>query len=303
MGRAIILPPFIAGPADRSLTGLLAPEGAPPVDFSRPPGEPALVAPDSVSWRIFKNPVSLFVGGVAAVILELGEPRVRSGVWDHSSFRENPAHRLARTGLAAMVSVYGPRGMAEKMIAGVVRMHERVQGVTPAGAPYRANDPELLDWVQATAGFGFLGAYHLFVAPVSDADRARAYAEALPAAALFGAHGVPRNDAELQAMFARFEPKLERSDVVFEFLSLIRTAPVLPAPLRPMQRLLVRAAVDMTPGWARDILGLTPQMGLKDWQRGLVRRMGAQADRVVIPAHPAVQACRRLGLPDDYLYR
>jgi len=33
--------------------------------------KPAFVSADSVSWRIFKNPVSLFVDGVAAVILEL----------------------------------------------------------------------------------------------------------------------------------------------------------------------------------------------------------------------------------------
>jgi uncharacterized protein (DUF2236 family) len=67
--------------------GLYQPEGGPRVDFRQPAGEPALAAPDSVSWRVFKNPVSLFVGGVTAVILELAEPRVRTGVWEHSSFR------------------------------------------------------------------------------------------------------------------------------------------------------------------------------------------------------------------------
>ena len=49
-------------------------------DFLRPAGEAALVSPDSVSWRVFKNPLSLFIGGVAAVIMELAEPRVRTGV-------------------------------------------------------------------------------------------------------------------------------------------------------------------------------------------------------------------------------
>jgi uncharacterized protein (DUF2236 family) len=48
-------------------------------DFLRPVGEAALVSPDSVSWRVFKNPLSLFIGGVAAVIMELAEPRVRTG--------------------------------------------------------------------------------------------------------------------------------------------------------------------------------------------------------------------------------
>ena len=108
--------------------GLYQPEGGPRVDFRQPAGEPALAAPDSVSWRVFKNPVSLFIGGVTAVILELAEPRVRTGVWEHSSFRSAPLPRLKRTGLAAMVTVYGARGVAETMIAGVRRMHDRVTG-------------------------------------------------------------------------------------------------------------------------------------------------------------------------------
>ena len=54
---------------------LLQPAGSAPVDFSRPSGEEALARADSISWQVFKNPVALFVGGVAAVILELAEPR------------------------------------------------------------------------------------------------------------------------------------------------------------------------------------------------------------------------------------
>src|SRR5215204_5602813 len=50
------------------------------------------------SWRVFKNPLSLFIGGLTAVIMELAEPRVRSGVWEHTSFRQNPVQRLRRTG-------------------------------------------------------------------------------------------------------------------------------------------------------------------------------------------------------------
>ena len=50
--------------------------------------------------------------------------------------------------------------------------------------------------------------------------------------------------------------RLERSDIVFEFLAIMRSAPVLPLLLRPAQRLLVQAAVNLTPRWARTILGL-----------------------------------------------
>ncbi len=39
--------------------------------------------------------------------MELAEPRVRNGVWERTTFRADPIRRLRRTGLAAMVTVYG----------------------------------------------------------------------------------------------------------------------------------------------------------------------------------------------------
>jgi hypothetical protein len=118
---------------DSAAADLLHPRKSPAIDFTRPFGEAALLPPDSVSWRIFKNPISLFIGGMAAVILELAEPAVRAGIWQHSSFRRDPMGRLQRTGLAAMVTVYGARSIALPMIAGIVRMHAKVAGETADG--------------------------------------------------------------------------------------------------------------------------------------------------------------------------
>ena len=275
----------------------------PAIDFTRPAGEPALASPDSVSWQVFKNPVSLFIGGTAAVLLELAEPRVRSGVWDHTSFRTDPLPRMARTGLAAMVTVYGARSVAERMIAGVGRMHGQVNGVTPAGEAYRASDPELLDWVQATASFGFLQAYHTFVRPLAQGDRDRFYAEAAPAARLYGALGAPQSEAALEQQLQAMRPKLERSQIVFDFLDIMRRTPAAPGPLRPMQNLFIRAGVEIMPGWARDILGLGPSHGLGPWERRIVALAGAAADRPVLKSAPPAQACQRMGLPASYLYR
>jgi uncharacterized protein (DUF2236 family) len=271
------------------------------VDFLRPTGEAALVSPDSVSWRVFKNPLSLFIGGVTAVIMELAEPRVRAGVWEHTTFRVDPIRRLRRTGLAAMVTVYGARSTAETMIARIRRMHDRIAGTTSAGKAYRANDPELLNWVQATAAFGFLQAYHSYVRPLSEVKRDHYYAEGIPPAALYGATGAPKSEEALEALFERMASRLERSNIVFEFLAIMRSAPILPAPLRPVQHLLVRAAIDLTPRWLRTIVGLNGH-GLHAWEVAVVRRTGALADRLVLETNPAVQACRRMRLPVDYLY-
>jgi len=273
-----------------------------PVDFSTPPGEPALAAPDSVSWQIFKNPIALFVGGVTAVLLELAEPRVRSGVWDHTTFRVDPVSRMERTGLAAMLTVYGPRSKSEPMIARVRRMHDRVEGVTHAGQAYRANDPVLLDWVQATASFGFLEAYSAYVRRLSAQTKDRFYAESAPAAGLYGAVAAPKSLAEQQAMFDAMLPLLEPSPIIFEFLDIMARADILPGPFKPIQRILIRAGIAITPEPVRALLGLGSEWDLKAWERAMIRIAGAAADRVPISSSPAAQSCRRMGLPANHLY-
>jgi len=301
LDTAPILPPAaVQALARASLHDLF--KGGPAIDFTRPAGEPALVPPSSVSWRVFKNPLTLFIGGVAAVILELAEPRVRAGVWNFTSFRSDPLTRLRHTGLAAMITVYGARGEAEAMIAGVRRMHEKISGVADNGQAYRATDPQLLDWVQATAAFGFLNAYHRYAHPLAPAERDRYYGEGLDAAALYGATGAPHSEAEIAAFFRGMSPRLTRSDVIFEFLSIMRRAAVFPAPLRPAQRMLVRAAVELTPLAIKRKLGLT-HAGLRMGEETLVKLAARFADRLLLEVSPAVQACRRMGLPDDYLYR
>ncbi len=291
---------LVIGRLDRAARALL--QGGPTVDFAKPRGEPALVPADSVSWRIFKNPLALLIGGIAAVILELAEPRVRAGVWDHSSFRSDPRRRLQRTGLAAMVTVYGAHSTAEAMIAGVVRRHDTIQGTTAEGAPYHANEQALLDWVQATASFGFAEAYHLFVRPLSGEERDRLCREALPAAALYGARGMPETAAGVARMFAQWQPVLEPSPVIGEFLAIMRRTPVLPGPLSMLQGLIVRAAVSTVPEQLRRHLELDGQ-GLRPGEAALLRLAGRLAERLPLPSSPPVQACLRLGLPDDYLFR
>lgn len=299
---ADLLPAFAARQIGALAEALLPDSGGPAFDFTRPRGEPALTAPESVHWRVFKNPVSLYIGGVAAVILELAEPRVRTGVWEHSSFRAEPVRRMRRTGMAAMVSIYGPRSAAEALIAGVVARHVTVRGVTPSGEPYAANDPELLAWVLGTTGYGFGGAYSRYVRRLGGEEIDRLYAESAPAARLYGLEQPLTSRAELDALFRAMQDRLEPSPILDEFLNIMRAAPAMPRALRPLQAMFVRAAVEMTPDWARRRLGLAGS-GLWPGEEALIRQLGAAADRIPLPSSPAVQASLRLGLPADWLYR
>jgi uncharacterized protein (DUF2236 family) len=230
---ALTLPRPLRHTLEARLAHLIQPDGSANADFLHPRGEPALVASDSVSWKVFKNPLVLYIGGVTAVVLQLSEPRVGSGVWQYTAFRQRPLERLRRTGHAAMMTVYGPRSRAESMIAGVTRMHARVRGVASDGQAFSASDPELLDWVHATACYGFLEAYHAYAWPLAASERDRFYAESMPAAQLYGARLAPGSQAALEELFDRMGGQLRGSDIVLDFLRIMWRLPALPAPLRP----------------------------------------------------------------------
>jgi uncharacterized protein (DUF2236 family) len=270
----------------------VAPKGM-EIDFLRPLGAPALAPADGISWEIFANPVSLFIGGVAAVLLELAEPSVRTGVWEHSSFRQDPLSRLHRTGYAAMVTVYAPRKEAERMIAHVVRMHDRIRGKTPEGKDYRANDPRLLDWVHATATWGFTEAYHRYVRQLTDAEKSSAFQEGEAAAALYGASRAPSDWLGWEALLERTAPTLEDHPILSEFLELMETTPLLPKWLGSAQRLLVRAAVSMTPEPISSLPRLRHR-GLRMGETTLVRTAGKMTSRLPMAGLPPRQAFERM---------
>lgn len=276
----------------------------PQVDFLNPSGAPALYAPDSLAWQVFKNPISLFIGGITAVLLELAEERVRTGVWEHSIFPTDPLTRMQRTGLMTHVSVYAPVAVAEKLIRGVVAMHARVQGTTPKGTPYRANDPELLNWVQCTVSYGFMEAYAAFCRPLSDAQRDHFYRESMASARLFLAHGAPQSRAEQQQQFERMQPHLEAHPIILQFLEIVLRTSALPLFLRPLQSTMVRAGIHLLPGWLIERLGLHGrQWRLRPWEHRLLRTLGALFERLPIPNTAPTLASRRMGLPANYLYK
>jgi uncharacterized protein (DUF2236 family) len=282
---------------DSAATRLMGFDGA---DFGSPQGEPAILPANSVSWRVFRNPVTMYIGGIAAVLLELGEPRVRHGVWDHTSFKRDPAARMRRTGLAAMITVYGARSRFEALAARVNRMHAAVRGETDDGRAYVADDPELLLWVQATATWAFVEAYRRYAEPLSQHERDLYYAEARPGAALYGVEAPPVSEAEMQALMAAMLPKLESSPVIDELIAILRTADILPRPLRSFQKLGVRAAIDLLPPEMRGQLGLADEQPLRRREAALLTALAKLAGRIELPSSPARQAAARVAAAGKY---
>ncbi|WP_293484963.1 oxygenase MpaB family protein [Phenylobacterium sp.] len=276
-----------AGLLERPAAKLL---GAGRTDYRSPAGDPGLFGPGSMAWRVHANPIALAVGGVAAVILELAEPRVRTGVWEHSIFRTDPLARMQRTGEATLVTTYGPTRAAEARVAMVTRMHERVSGVTPEGQAYTALDPELMTWVHVTAGWGFLNAFDRYVAPLGAAARDRYYAEGARLGRMFGAPQPPTSEADVEALFDRMRPRLVPHPIVHEFLRIVATTSPLGLVGRALQPLVVEAAIDLTPADIRAKLGLATSPTKLALARGVLGAMAraASAPSVVRDAHARV---------------
>lgn len=264
--------------------------------YLSPAGDPGLYGPDSVAWRVHANPVVLAVGGVAAVILELAEPRVRSGVWEHSGFRTDPLARMQRTAEAAMVTTFGATPAAEARIAMVTRMHADVSGVTPEGHAYTALDPELLEWVHVTAGYGFLNAFIRYVDPrLSRADQDRYYAEGARVGRAFGVADPPASAAAAQARIEAMRPKLRPHPIIGEFLRIVSRTSPLGLPARPLQPLIARAAIDLLPAALRRELELPDRPFAAAAAPALMRGLAAAAQRA--PNEIVRQAHARVGRP------
>lgn len=268
--------------------------------FSEPKGAASLVPPSSIAWRIYKNAISVFIGGITAVILEFAEPRVRDGVWDHTDFRKNPRGRVQRTGLALMLGIYGPADTARKLIERVNRMHKRVKGVTSDGQEYNATDDELLSWVHATANYSFLEAYHRYACRLTREERDEAYAVAVGGGKLYGVKNPCKNEDDVRQFFEEMTVKFEPSPIIDEFLDLMDNTPLLPDAMARYQKLLVRAAIDLVPEHIRKKIKLERPFSATD--RFKVEFLASMMDEVVVPASPAAQACARLGISTDVLH-
>src|ERR1700747_306793 len=83
--------PFLGAPRvrlERMVLSLTDPPGrAQHINYLEPAGNPGIFGPDSVSWRVLSNPVTVFIGGGTAALFELARARRRSGAWEHTDFR------------------------------------------------------------------------------------------------------------------------------------------------------------------------------------------------------------------------
>jgi uncharacterized protein (DUF2236 family) len=127
----------------------------------------------------------LLVGGQRALVMQLAHPKVAAGVAQHSDFPARAMERLRRTLDLTLATVYGTEEEGRVAADAIRAVHDRVTG-TAEGDPYRADDPGLLQWVNATLIDTTLLVYRRFVRRLGEEEERRYYRETRESAVLFG---------------------------------------------------------------------------------------------------------------------
>ena len=141
--------------------------------------DPGLFGPDSVTWRVMREPL-LILGGGRALLLQAAHPLVAQGAIDHSTYATDPYGRLERTIRWVTLCSFGTTAEARAACRDVNRLHRAVSGRLPKsaatrrvrpGTAYRGMDPDLLRWVHATFVDTMLVSHDAFVGGLTEADR------------------------------------------------------------------------------------------------------------------------------------
>ncbi|MGA8986843.1 oxygenase MpaB family protein [Aeromicrobium sp.] len=212
---------------------------------------PRRFAPGS-AIHVVHSDASMFVGGIRALLLQSLHPLAMAAVDAHSGFRGDPWGRLQRTSTFLAETTFGTDADADRAIAVVRSVHERVRGTAPDGRPYVASDPHLIRWVHVAEIDSFLRAHDRYGAEPLDAAGRDAYvADTAHVARALGAVDVPETVADLDRVLAEYRPELEATPAARQAARFILVRPPVPLVLRAPYGLLSAAAVAMMPRWTR----------------------------------------------------
>jgi uncharacterized protein (DUF2236 family) len=236
----------------RSLFGMVAgPDG--PANRARihhTPG-PRWFAPERPIRRVHAD-ASMFVGGLRALLLQSLHPLAMAGVAEHSDYRGDPWGRLQRTSTFLAVTTFGPAAEAQRAVARVRGIHQRVHGIAPDGRPYRASDPHLLEWVHVAEVDSFLLAHQLYGAvPLDQSGRDGYVADTARVAKALGVPDPPLTEKQLHDRIEAFRPELAGTSAARDAARFLLLTPPLPIAARAPYGVLAATSVSMLPAWAR----------------------------------------------------
>ena len=232
--------------------------------------EPRETARTSIAERINAERFAL-AGWSRAILLQFAHPLVAAAVSEHSSFRIGvfgAAVRLNDTVAAMRRLTFGTPEQSQRTLESILAIHRRVNGrlrhgigTWPAGAPYSAEDPELVLWVHATLMESLPLVYGPIVAPLSESERDEWCRQGAPLARALGApDDVPETWAALQQYMAQMYAS-GRIIVGNTARSLARDvlAPRFSGLVAPARRMNRTITIGLLPARIRDQYGLAWQ--------------------------------------------
>ena len=219
-----------------------------------PASDDALFPKGSVIRRVHGDVTSMMVGGIGALLTQMLHPKALGGVWDHSGVAEDQLGRLRRTARFIAITTFGQRDSALAAIEKVRSIHAQVSGTLPDGTEYRATDPWLLAWVHVAGAVNFLDGWRRYAEPrMSRADQDVYFAESGEIARMLDAEPVPRTRAEAEKLIAQFRGELRADARSRAFRDLVLRSPAQSIGEAPVQKLVMNAAVDLMPDFAREM--------------------------------------------------
>jgi len=205
-------------------------------EYYFPPGR-------SVARRVHGERAVGLLYGQRALLIGALEPLTYTGTMLSTRSKDRPFQRLARTAKIQETILLGTRVEADKALAVVHRLHERVKGTLPeaagahpAGAAYSAFDPELMLWTLAVIADSGRAMYEAMVRPLSAEEREDLWQDYVRFGELFG---LPR--ADVPASYAEFSawweermssPQLQATEHGLEMAPLVAFEQPVPGPAR-----------------------------------------------------------------------
>lgn len=202
---------------------------------------------------------SMFIGGMRALLFQSLHPLAMAGVARHSNYRTDPWGRLQRTAEFLAATTFGPADMAERAIATVRSVHERVRGVAADGREYSANDPHLLRWVHLAEVDSFIAAHRAYGADAMSTFEYDEYvADMAVIARKLGVPAPPVTVRGLRDQLSAFRGELRSTPESRDAARYLLLQPPLDAASRIPYTLIAAAAIATLPQWARVELRIPP---------------------------------------------
>lgn len=256
---------------------------------------PRWFADDSPIQRVH-GCTSMYIGGIRALLLQSLHPLAMAAVADHSGYRSDAWGRLARTATFIATTTFGTSEDAQQAVDIVRAVHARIEGTTPDGRGYRADDPHLLLWVHCAEIDSFLHAHQLFgPTPLTASERDTYVAQCATIAHNLGAEGVPTSHRALRQTLRQFTPELRATDAARDVATFLLHEPPLPGSAKVGYHLLSRAAVDSLPPIARDLLALPTRRTVPRALGHVGGQLGTRAMYWLTTAEPMRQPQREPG--------